>query len=154
MSLSATELLAVSTKVMRLSEKEALAYMEEHGEKMSRDKYYRILARVSAGTRKRLYEICKTRKERHLDRIDKFATIEMLMWENYHKCSDIMNKVRILKEIREMQVRISAFDNVTAGIIAQVINYVGEDHEDQTTSSSTLDGTRSQSNSIYGQTVH
>jgi len=141
MPLNATELLVVATKVMRLSEKEALDYLKEHGIEIGRDKYYRILGRISSETRKRLFEICKNLKERHMQRIDKFEVIEKLMWENYHKCYKPIDKVKVLKEIREIQLYISAFDEATVGVIEEVIRNFGKDHEDQIPSLSTLDGT-------------
>lgn len=142
MPLNETELLVVATKTMRLSEKEALDYLEEKSHKMSRQTYYRILGRVSSETRKRLFEICKNFKERYLDRIDTLTTIEKLMWENYNECDVPATRVRILKELREMQVYLSAFDEGTALVIEEVIRNFGKDHEDQIPSLSTLDGTR------------
>ena len=141
MPLNATESLVVATKIMRLSEKESLDYLKKRGIEISRDKYYRILGRISSETSKRLYEICKNFKERHMQRIDKFEVIEKLMWENYKECNDPTKRVRILKEIREMQIYLSAFDEATAGVIEEVIRNFGKDHEDQIPSLSTLDGT-------------
>jgi len=141
MPLNDTELLVVTTKTMRLSAKEALAYLKEKGHEMSKKTYYRILGRVSSETRKRLFEICKNFKERYLDRIDTLTTIEKLMWENYNECDVPATRVRILKELREMQVYLSAFDEGTALVIEEVIRNFGKDHEDQIPSLSTLDGT-------------
>ena len=52
------------------------------------------------------------------------------MWKNYHKCDDPAKCVRILKEIREMQVYLSAFDQGTAGVIEEVIKNFGRDGEE------------------------
>lgn len=141
MSLNDRELLVVTTKVMRLSEKEALAYMEEHGHKISRDKYYRILGRVSTETRKRLFEICKNFKERHMQRIDELETIRRKLWEVFRSAEDENVKLRALKQLTDIQPYISAYDESTAGVIEEVIKNFGKDHEDQTPSLSTLNGT-------------
>ena len=140
MPLNATESLVVATKVMRLSEKEALAYMEEHEQKISRDKYYRILGRVSSETRKRLFEICKNMKERHMQRIDELETIRKELWEVYNSSTDGNVKLRALKQLREIQPWISAYDESTAGIIKEVIKNFGQDSEPEIPSLSTLDG--------------
>ena len=141
MPLNETELLVVAAKVMRLSEKEALAYMEEHSHKISRDKYYRILGRVSSETRKRLFEICKNFKERHMQRIDELETIRRKLWEVFRSTEDENVKLRALKQLTDIQPYISAYDESTAGVIEEVIKNFGKDHEDQTPSLSTLDGT-------------
>ena len=141
MPLNDTELLVVATKVMRLSEKEALAYMEEHYHKISREKYYRILGRVSSETRKRLFEICKNFKERHMQRIDELETIRRKLWEVFRSTEDENVKLRALKQLTDIQPYISAYDESTAGVIEEVIKNFGKDHEDQTPSLSTLDGT-------------
>lgn len=142
MPLNATELLVVATKTMRLSEKGALIYMEEHGEKISRDKYYRILGRVSSETRKRLFEICKNMKERHMQRIDELETIRKEIWEVHNSSTDDNVKLRALKQLREIQPWISAYDESTASIIKEVIKNFGQDSEPEIPSLSTLDGRR------------
>lgn len=141
MPLNDTELLVVTTKTMRLSVKEALAYLKEKGHEMSKNTYYRILGRVSSETRKRLFEICKNFKEHHMQRIDEFEIIRKEMWDNYNECDDPVDRVKILKEIREILIYISAFEEAAAGVIEEVIKNFGKDHEDQIPSLSTLDGT-------------
>ncbi len=141
MPLNATEMEVIIAQATSSSENEALQYLKEHGYEMHRATYYRTLARIDVESGKRLYEIAKNQKKRHRARIDKLEAIEKLMWENYKECDDPAKRVRILKEIREMQVYLSAFDQGTAGVIAEVIRNFGKDHEDQILSLSTLDGT-------------
>ena len=144
MSLNDTEKTVIATKVMRFSEKEALDYLKEKGHQMSKRTYYRILGRISSKTSKRLFEISKNFKERHLQRIDEFEIIRIEMWKNYYKCDDPLDRVKILKHIVDLLSSISAFDEATAGVIEDVIRNFGKDHEDQTPSLSTLDGTETQ----------
>lgn len=121
MPLNERELLVVATKVMRFSEKESLAYMKLKNHEMVASSYYRILGRVEAETRKRLYEICKTMKERHLERIEELDLIKKEMWIQYHKENVPRFKVRTLKELRELQPYISAYDESTQGILEDAI---------------------------------
>jgi len=139
MPLNDREIYVVSAKAQGLSEKDALSYLKEHGHEISKKTYYRTLAKINSETLQRLYEIAKGQKERHRQRIDKLETIEHLLWDNYHTENDPTRRVRILKEIREMQVYLSAFDQGTAGVIEEVIKNFGKDHEDQTPSLSSLD---------------
>ena len=130
MPLTATETEVITAQVITSSENGALQYLKEQGYEMHRATYYRTLARIEVESGKRLYEIAKYQKERHRARIDKLEVIESLMWKNYHKCDDPAKCVRILKEIREMQVYLSAFDQGTAGVIEEVIKNFGRDSEE------------------------
>jgi len=130
MPLTATEIQVITAQATTSSENGALQYLKEQGCEMHRATYYRTLARINVESRKRLYEIAKHQKNRHMARINKLEVIEKLMWENYNKCDDPAKRVRILKEIREMQVYLSAFDQGTAGIIEEVIKNFGRDNEE------------------------
>jgi len=130
MPLTATETEVITAQVITSSEKGALQYLKEQGYEMHKATYYRTLARIEVESGKRLYEIAKYQKERHRARIDKLEVIEKLMWKNYNKCDDSAKCVRILKEIREMQVYLSAFDQGTAGVIEEVIKNFGRDSEE------------------------
>ncbi len=144
MPLTEKEKDVIATKVMRFSEKKALEYLKEKGHLMSKSTYYRILGRVSSETSKRLFEICKNMKERHILQIDELETIRTEMWKNYNKCDDPLDKVKILKEIRELIVYISAFDDSTALVIQEVIRNFGKDHENPNLDLSSLDDTETQ----------
>ena len=120
----------IMAQAITSSENDALQYLKENGYEMHRATYYRTLARIDVESGKRLYEIAKYQKERHRARIDKLEVIEKLMWKNYNKCDDPAKCVRILKEIREMQVYLSAFDQGTAGVIEEVIKNFGRDSEE------------------------
>ncbi len=130
MPLNATEMEVIMAQSIASSENDALQYLKEHGYEMHRATYYRTLGRIDVESGKRLYEIAKYQKERHRARIDKLEVIEKLMWKNYNKCDDPAKCVRILKEIREMQVYLSAFDQGTAGVIEEVIKNFGRDREE------------------------
>lgn len=120
------ELSVISTKVMRYSEKEALDYLKNKGYTMSRDKYYRTLGHISAETKKRLYEVAKNSTERHMQRIDELATIKEELWNNYRKISNLVEKVKVLKEIKDLQPWVSAYDEATQGIVEDAIKNFGK----------------------------
>ena len=121
MALNERELLVVATKVMRFSEKESLAYMKGHNHEMSAASYYRILVNIAGEARKRLYEIAKTMKELHLDRIDELHRIKKEMWVQYHKETEPRFKVRILKEIKEVLPWLSAYEEATKSILEEAV---------------------------------
>ena len=129
---------------MRFSVKEALEYLKEKGNQMSKRTYYRILGRISSETSKRLFEISKNMRERHMERIDELETIRKEMWKNYNKCDEPLDRVKILKQIVELLPYISAFDEATAGVIEEVIRNFGKDPEEQIPNLLTLDGTGTQ----------
>lgn len=114
---------------MRFSETEALNYLKVHNHQMSAPSYYRILAHVKGETMKRLYEIAKTLKERHLERIDELDKIKKEMWKNYHQTKDPFDKVKILKEIRDTQPYISAYDESTQKIIQKTVKQFGKEED-------------------------
>lgn len=146
MALNDAEKDVIVTKVMRFSVKDALEYLKERGHQMSKSKYYRTLGRISSETSNRLFEISKNMKERHMERIDELETIRTELWKNYNKCDDPLDKVKILKEIRELIVYISAFDDSTSLVIEEVIRNFGKDHEDPNLDLSSLDETGNQEN--------
>jgi len=125
MPLNDREVLVVATKVMHFSEKEAMAYLAAHNINISVPTYYRTLGRISAETQKRLFDICKNMKELHLERIDELRTIKKEMWLNYHKEKNPSKKVVILREIKEMQPYLSAYDEATQSILEESVKQFG-----------------------------
>ena len=145
MPLNDREKVVITTKVMRFSEKEAIDYLKEKGYQMSKKTYYRILRRIAADTKKRLFEICKTMKERHMDRIDDVEFIRSQLLEilrdDKTKTTD---KLKALHELRELEPWITAFDEAAQGVLEDFVKNFGKDHEDQIPNLSTLDETESQ----------
>ncbi len=76
-----------------------------------------------------------------MQRIDELETIRRKLWEVFRSTEDENVKLRALKQLTDIQPYISAYDESTAGVIEEVIKNFGKDHEDQTPSLSTLDGT-------------
>ena len=157
--LNDVELLVLATKTMRFSERESFAYMESKGHKVSKATYYNYLKDISVKTKKRLYEICKNFNEHHLERIDSIRIIEKQMWKELHMTRKIiikntdsgydkngkkysrtnedvidiplspLEKVKILKEIADLQPYISAYEEATQSILEQSIKQFGEEEK-------------------------
>jgi hypothetical protein len=107
----------VETINMRLHEKEALQYLQDHGYQMSARKYYRHKKQIEDMKLERMHHIAKFFPDQHLERIDKLELIEKLCWDNYHKEKDPLKRVKILESIKELQPYISSYYNVTQAII-------------------------------------
>ena len=144
MPLNDREKTVITTKAMNLSEKESLDYLKEKGYEISKRTYYRILEQTSSETKKRLYDIAKNQEQNMLDRIDTFKALEKSLWNDHDKCDDIALRIKISREIRDLQQYISAYNKAAAGIVEEIVKNFEKDHEVQTTDLSSLDGTEMQ----------
>lgn len=128
MPLNQAERSVVFTKTMRYTEKEALAYLKKKGHKMDRNQYYRIWGTVSTETRKRLFEICKNMKERHMERIDDVEMIRTQLLDVLKEPKlKTENKLRTLHELRELQQWISAYDESAQGVLEDFVKNFGQE---------------------------
>ena len=131
MGLDDVERQIVITKAKRMSEPQALKYMEEQGIKISISSYQKKFYALRDGTKKRLLEICKHMEQRHMDRIDELNTINTLLWKLLDNSEiTIVETIRVLRELRELQPYISAYDESTAGVIEEVIENFGKENRD------------------------
>jgi len=137
LGLNDRELLVIATKAMRFSEKESLEYLKAHNHAMGEASYYRILAHVKSETMKRLYEIAKSMKDHHLERIDELALIKKELWRTYHQSTLNADKIRALKVIGELQPWISAYDEATQSILENAVKQFKKEEEAQTTEEQT-----------------
>ena len=92
MPLNDSELLVMQTIVMRLNEKESLAWIRSHQDtkkKMEVRSFYRIKGKIKASSEKRKFELQKNGLwEQHLERIDQLETALKFSWENFHRETD------------------------------------------------------------------
>jgi len=121
MGLNETEILVLATKIYRYQEDAALEYLKKKGCEMSRATYYRTLGHIEGETRKRLHEIARGMNELHMERIDELEKVRTAMWEQYKMEEIPILKVRILKEIKELQPYISAYHESTKDILEDTI---------------------------------
>lgn len=126
MVLNDLELVIISTKAMRLTEKEALAHLTSLGHDISVSTYYRILGHISSETRKRAFEIAKSFLEDHIQTCDELDNIKKLMYQSYCKEKDEFKKTMILVKIVETMIPyISAYREATMKIIEKVKKEIG-----------------------------
>jgi hypothetical protein len=120
-SLSDTKRAVLETVRMRLSEKQALLYLEGMGFPMKRSMYYRHKAALEAKKLERLHFIAKMGfEDQHLDRIDTCELIARLHWQNFLMEKSPFKKSMILKEIKELQPYISTYYEATKSVIKPV----------------------------------
>ncbi len=83
--------------VMRLDEKESLAYLEEEGYDISRAQFYRIKKNIQDSRFERLSEIAKGFVDHHLERLGTLELINYEMWRKYrqrdYKAMDALSKI-------------------------------------------------------------
>lgn len=130
MVLNEIELLIVSTKAMRFTEAETLAYLKSQGHDIPRTTYYRILGHISSETRKRAFEIAKSFLEDHIQTVDELENIKKIMYREALLESDHLKKTMILAKITETMIPyISAYREATKQIIQEVKKKIGNQEE-------------------------
>ena len=123
MPLNDSEILVMQTIVMKLNEKESLAWIRSHQEtkkKMEIRTFYRIKGKLKSTTEKRKFELQKNGLwEQHLERIDQLETALKFSWENYHREQDPSKRQRILDSIAAIQPLLSTYYSATQEVIEQ-----------------------------------
>ena len=108
----------VATMRMRLTRKQALAYLDGQGFHMSGTTLGRIKAWLKKNELKRLHYIAAIGFEsQHLARIDNCEHIEQLMWKEYFLEKSPFKRVIILEKIKELQPYISTYYDTTRSVI-------------------------------------
>ena len=114
MTLSGKDFDVITSRIMFKSDwKLALNWLESQGYKIKKTDYYRILNRLDHDAGKRLYEIAQKFEVIAADEIEKFRSLEKMLYEEYHQEQSHINKARILKMIVEIQPYItSLYDEI------------------------------------------
>jgi hypothetical protein len=113
-TLNDTDKAVQETIVLRLTEKEALEYLSDHGFQMSRAKYFRHKRKLEETILQRLYTIVKYGfTKQHLEKIEKLEMIEKHIWKDYFDCKDSYKRVEILTQIANLQLILTAFYDST-----------------------------------------
>ena len=100
----------IETTIMRLSTKEALVYLQDHGFPIKEATYYREKSRLEKMKMERLNLMANVGfVDQHLDKIDKLECIEKEMWKKYRECKDPYKGVEILTQIANLQPFLSAY---------------------------------------------
>jgi len=129
MVLNDMELCVVACTAMRFTEKEALAYLEKKGHKMSPRKYYYTCGHISAETRKRAFEHARSFLEDHINTVDELLNIKKMMYENAENEEDpLKNSIILTKIVETMIPYISAYKEATKDIIIEEVkNKIGKE---------------------------
>jgi len=110
MTFNDREILVVQTMCMRLSEKDSLKWLKQHGYDIKQATFYKIKAHIKGSTEKRKFDLTREGLwEQHLERIDQLETILKLTWQNYHMEDLPSRKVRILETIANLQPLLSTY---------------------------------------------
>ena len=121
------ELLIIATKYKRLTESESLSYLKKHGYDISTASYWRTRGKITALARERLFQIAKNMEELHYERITSLAELAQHAWKILDETEDPEIKLRAIRELREMQPFISAYDEATQNIMEEAINKYGKE---------------------------
>ena len=109
-TISDRQKVVIETVTMRLSTKEALLYLHEHGFPIKEATYYREKAKLENMKMERLYLMSKVGFiDQHLDKIDKLECIEKEMWRKYRECKNPYKGVEILTQIANLQPFLFAY---------------------------------------------
>ena len=112
----------IQTIVMRLSEKESLAYLKHRGFDISVPYYYRLKKNIQQSRFDRLNLIAKTQfVDQHLERIDQLELINSEYWKLYRETKDTFKKALILEKIAELQTYISPYYDASRYILEKSI---------------------------------
>lgn len=122
MTLNDKEKAVMATIIMRLGEQESLNYLKEKGHEMSLSTYYRTKGAIQASTLDRLNQIAKEFPTLHAQQIDEIELIRSEMWKQYKREESPRGKVMILKEIKDIQPFISAYNEATKDIVEQWVD--------------------------------
>ncbi len=103
---------------MRLTRKEAVAYLNAEGYPISDATLGRIKSELKRNALGRMHKIAAYEfHEQHLNRIDNCELICKLMWENYLRERSPYRRVLILKEIKELQPYLSSYYEATKMVL-------------------------------------
>jgi len=146
----------VETMRMRLSVRQALAYMKGVGYDISDKTLYREKNKVDKLKLKRLFHIAQIGfQDQHLERIDNIELCLKFMWENYHRETDPWKKFQMSKDLILVQPYLSSYYEATKDIIQKQPDYENPDREesDNISQSSREEGTAEEiRNSIRDRT--
>ena len=106
--------------------KDAKRYLEEHGHKLSHTSFYRRLAKIKDGRRDELYEIAKNSANGTVDRLATIRTCEKMLFEVCKTTGDDGVKVRAIKEIKELQYAISAYEESSQAVLERDVRIFGK----------------------------
>jgi hypothetical protein len=123
--------LIIQTMIMKLSQKESLAYLKDKGIEISVPYYYRLKKNIQTSRFDRLNLIAKTQfVDQHLERIDQLELINSEYWKLYRETKDTFKKTLILEKIAELQTYISPFYDASMYVMQKQVESKHETEKD------------------------
>jgi DNA repair ATPase RecN len=117
--------------VMRLSDKEILGHLKDHGYEITRQYLTKIKKEIQESRFDRLNLIAKSQfVDQHLERIDQLELINQEYWKLYRQEKNIFRKAQILEKIAELQTYISPYYSASRRIMEMSIS---NDNDNNTT---------------------
>ena len=108
----------LTTITMRLTRKEAVAYLNAEGYPISNATLGRIKSELRWNSLQRMHKIAAYEfHQQHLNRIDNCELIAKLMWQEYLRERSPYRRVLILKEIKELQPYLSSYYEATKMVL-------------------------------------
>jgi hypothetical protein len=107
----------LATVIFRMTIEEALQYLAQKQIPMSRSNYCRIKGIIKRNRLKELYNHARNFEDFHISRVNTLTEIERLLWENYHKCTNPLQKSQILRELRDLQPYLTAVMEISKDLI-------------------------------------
>ncbi len=104
---------------MRLTRKEAVAYLNAEGYPISDATLGRIKSELKRNSLSRMHQVAAYEfHQQHLARIDNCELIAKLMWQEYLRERSPYRRVLILKEIKELQPYLSSYYEATKMVLS------------------------------------
>jgi hypothetical protein len=115
--LNDTEKLVLNCKIMRLREKEALAYLKVNGHEIKERRYYEIKGKLEAEKLKRLHFYAEHFDDMHLERIETLEWAQKEMVDCAIRESNPLKRVMIIEKIVNLQPYLSAYVEATKEVM-------------------------------------
>lgn len=111
--------IVLETIKMRLTDSQALQYMQRHGFTVSHATLTRDKRKLETSKMERMFEIAEMGgiEYQHLERIDNTELALKLMWQNYNAEHNPFRRVLILEKIVAVQPYLSSFYEVTKRVL-------------------------------------
>lgn len=120
--LSDVEILCIQADIMYDTQKEATKHVCDNGHKMGVRTFQRHLKKIDEKSTTRLFEMAKGAKEGQMQIIDELETVKGEYWKIYRGSNiETIEKIRTLREIREIIPHITAAKAAIPHVIKEVI---------------------------------
>jgi hypothetical protein len=117
--------LVMRCMIMRLDEKESLAYVNEQGYDISRAQFYRVKKKIKDSRFERLSQIAKGFVDHHLERMDTLDLVNYEMWRKYRRGD--YKALDALAKIAETQTILSQYYDASKMVMESEIERINKE---------------------------